>query len=290
MRWWTSLQYPYSFADHPWGEWFWDRREDINNSDIYVRYGGEWPTGWYEFFKIYPSNGHGEQLAFRSPETRKCLDWDDWHWTVHKDVIYILTLPGDTPNWAGAGLVAVSPPCSNWYSQLYMVTEVTRSQTSALRAAVQDTRELSPRIRATVAKTSELPDAITASIQGNPEAPIRLHAAVRGEASRDIGIKAAVRTERGLVPGIEAAVAKTDELPITILATVQGYTQLDIRTRAAIKGEAQKSVGIIANVVVSRVPQIYLEMENLVPQELDLRSTPNWPSKVKDWRKDSIGK
>jgi hypothetical protein len=89
---------------------------------------------------------------------------------------------------------------------------------------------------------------------------------------------------------VEAAVAKTDELPITILATVQGNTQLPIRTRATIKGEALKSVGIIANVVFNRIPQIYFEMENLVPRELDLRSTPNWPSKVKDWRKDSIGK
>lgn len=230
----------------------------------------------YWWYKIPQDANHKIQIARKAQ--------------ADSTTIYLYTYPDDSPNWAGANLVEIAPPCSNWSSDVYLITETNRSQTWALRAAIQGTRELTPKIRAVVALTGELSDAITATIQANREEPIVLQVAVRGEASRDIGIKAAVRTERSLAPGIEAAVAKTDELPITILAAIRGYTQLPIRTRAAIKGEAQKRVGIIANVVVSRVPQIYLEMENLVPQELDLRSTPNWPSKVKDWRKDSIGK
>jgi len=167
--------------------------------------------------------------------------------------------------------------------------EVTRSQTSGLKAAIQDGREKISGIRATVARTGQLADAITASVQAQRDAPVTLQAAVQGTVTRNIPIKAAVRTERDLASGIEAAVARTAELPVSIQTAIQGCSQLPICTRAAIRGEAQMSVGIIANVVVSRAPQIYLEMENLVPQEFDLRGTPNWPSRVKDWRAESLG-
>jgi hypothetical protein len=271
------------WKSQPWDTWFWDQLPE-------TAWG--WP-GWvygsqsYWFMKISPSGGHKQQLAIRSPADRTSIAG----YSVKKDVIYICCYRDDTPNWGGiSSLVSISPPCSNWCTALYQVPEeVTRSQTSGLKAAIQDGREIKPGIRATVARTGELADAITASIQAYRDAPVTLQAAVRGTVTRSIPIKAAVRTERDLAPGIEAAVARTAELPVSIQAAIQGCTQLPIRTRAAIRGEAQMSVGIIANVVVSRAPQIYLEMENLVPQEFDLRSTPNWPSRVKDWRAESLG-
>lgn len=278
------------FKDFAWDTWFWARlpaHGDDNEAWGWPGWTSRNPGTYYYFRKITPSGGHKQQLAIKSPEDR----YDSTTgYTVKANMIYVCCYIDDTPNWGSiSSLVSISPPCANWNTALYQGTEeLTRSQTSGLKAAIQDGREKCSGVRATVARTGELVDSITASVQAHRNASVILQAAVRGTVARSIPIKAAVRTERTLAPDIEAAIAKTDQLPITIRAAVRGHTQLPIRTRAAIKGEAKKSVGIVAYVVVSRVPQIYLEMENLVPQEFDLRGTPNWPSKVKDWRAESL--
>ena len=256
-----------------------------------------WPGGFpfaytciYSFYKIPAENGHKEQLVIKSPVDRVKAGENI---LIKANVYYLVASPGDTPNWGTrSSTITVSPPCGNWWTSFFEVSLlITRSQTSTLNAAVQGNRDLSVGIKASVVQTSDLVDSITAAVQGYRQSPpIILRAGVQGNISRDVLINAAVAQQRDLAPSIKAAVAKDSDLPINIQAAVCGNPQINIRTRAAVRGEAQKSSGIIAYVVVSRGPQIYLEMENLVPQEFDLRSTPNWSSKIKDWRKDTLGK
>jgi len=280
-----TLWWPNAFLTQPYNTWFYAKRPGETSTDP-----GEWPMGYYWFLKIQASGGHKDQLIFYSDVDKyykAC--WSD-HTKVefHAGVKYLLCLPDDTPNWAGANLVEIAPPCGNWRSDMYIVSASTRSQTSGLLAAVRKDLELQPRLLAAVAKTDQLGDGVLAAIQANRDAPVTIRAAIMGEPSQDIGIRAAVRAERELAPGIEAAVAKTDQLGSAIKAAVQGNPQVNIRTRAAIKGEAQKTVSIVAYVVVRRVDKIKLEMENNIPQEVDIRSTPNWASKVKDWGRESF--
>jgi len=264
--------------EKPWRTWFW-----ADDGPIYI------PDGDYQFYKIPPEGIHGEQLAFKSPVTRKKTVW--YEITVYADRIYVLTEEDDSPNWGGiADLVAISPPCSNWESNVYYFTHTVRSQTSGLNAYVRAHVSKTINILATIAKTDQLDDAVTASVQGQRDAPVAIQAAIKGEVTLNNPlIKAAVCKERNLEPGIEAAVAGDVNLNPSVCAWVVGNPKLDIRNRAAVSGQAEKRVGITAHVVVSRVEQIYLEMENLVPQELALTSTPNWASRVKDWRKEKLG-
>jgi len=233
---------------------------------------------------------HQIQLAFRSPVRRKS-DYD-WALNVEANVTYLLTYPNDTPNWGNlADMATISPPCANWYSLVYYVTgpvEYERSQSSGMLAAIQADREKVASILAACAKTDELEISNYAAIQGEPSQDIGILAAILGEAERSLPIRAAVRTERLLEPAIISACAKTDELEISNYAAIQGNPQVHSHLKAAVLGETDKSVGIVAFVVKTRVDHIILEMENLWPQELDLRSTPNWASKVKDYRKSSL--
>ena len=281
--WWplalTTWQY------YPWDTWFW--------APIPVTAWG-WPgyntwDTYYWFRKISPSGGHKQQLAIRSDVSYPHIA--GFQSAVQANVIYICCYLDDTPNWgSAANLVSISPPCANWSSALCEVpNQVTRSQTYGIEAAVRGNPERATRIRAAVAKTDYLDCGISATVSGIPELPVTMRAAISGDAALSVPTRAAIRAERLLEPSIVAAVGKAFDLDTGISATIQGNPERPCHMRAAIKGTAEKSVGIKAFVVKSRVENILIEMENLWPQEFDLRSTPNWASRVKDYRKDSLG-
>lgn len=275
--WWPVDPY---IRRHPYRTWVWERRYDTNAT--------EWANGYYWFYRIPAENGHREQLAFRSPEDRRSVGWGQR--LVKKDVIYIITYPGDTPNWGNVSqFIDVGPPCGNWRSSMFEEAEITRSQTYSVQAAIRTVRELPVSIGAAVAKNDELDVGVTATIRATPELPITTQAAIAGNPELVHPIRAAIRAELYLEPAIIAAVGKDFSLDCGATATVQGNPYKWYGTRAAIKGETEKTVGIVAFVVKSRADQIMLEMENNWPQELDLRSTPNSPSKFRDWRKQPIG-
>jgi len=279
------LWWPGTFPSQPWRTWFWATRPGTGAT--YSPY-TEWAAGYYWFYKIPAEGGHREQLAFRSPEDRRSTGWG--RRLVKKDVLYIITHAGDTPNWGNVSqFIDIGPPCGNWRSAMFEEGETTRSQTYSLLAAAQSNRELPIGIDAAVAKTEELAPGVTATIQATPELPITTQAAIAGNPELAHPVRAAIRAELYLEPAIIAAVGKDFSLDCGATATVQGNPYKWYGTRAAIIGETEKSVGITAFVVKSRATQIMLEMENLWPQELDLRSTPNSPSKFRDWRKQPIG-
>jgi hypothetical protein len=274
--WWP---YDVNLYKFPYRTWFWSTR---------YTHGDEWPEGFYWFYKIPAEAGHREQLAFRSPEDRRSVGWGQR--LIKKDVLYIITYAGDTPNWGNVSqFIDIGPPCGNWLSGMFEEGETTRSQTYSVQAAVRAVRELPGKIKATVAKNDELDAGITATIQATPELPVLTYAAIAGNPELVHPIRAAIRAELYLEPAIIAAVGKDFSLDCGATAAVQGNPYKWYGTRAAIKGETEKTVGIVAFVVKSRADQIMLEMENNWPQELDLRSTPNSPSKFRDWRKQPIG-
>ncbi len=274
--WWP---YDVNLYKFPYRTWFWSTR---------YTHGDEWPEGFYWFYKIPAEAGHREQLAFRSPEDRRSVGWGQR--LIKKDVLYIITHAGDTPNWGNVSqFIDIGPPCGNWRSAMFEEGETTRSQTYSLLAAAQSNRELPIGIDAAVAKTEELAPGVTATIQATPELPITTQAAIAGNPELAHPVRAAIRAELLLEPGIIAAIGKDFSLVPGVTATVQGNPYQWYGTRAAIKGETEKSVGITAFVVKSRATQIMLEMENLWPQEMDLRSTPNSPSEWRDWRKHQLG-
>jgi hypothetical protein len=318
--WWPSADTGYhsAFPSQPWETWFSARRPVPDYpSPGYDRAGdvfADWPSpanALYWFSKI-PATGTisvsdrvynsdsihatyvtdkrvrpNEQLAFKSPVTRSVVRGTKTY-TFEKDRIYILTYDNDSPRWGNNSTIQISPPCGNWYSDLYYSTESTRSQTMGILAGVRGERDKTAQILAAIAKIDSLDVGILATVRGTPELDIAIRAAVLGEATRYLPTRAAIRAERLLTPAIIAAVGKNfDALP-GITATVQGNPQTHGHLKAAILGEAEKSAGIIAYVVKTRVNSILLEMENLFPQELDLRSTPNSASKVKDYRKSSL--
>lgn len=279
------LWWPGAFSSQPWRTWFWATRP--GTTATYSPY-TEWAAGYYWFYKIPAEDGHREQLAFRSPEDRRSTGWG--RRLVKKDVLYIITHAGDTPNWGNVSqFIDIGPPCGNWRSAMFEEGETTRSQTYSLLAAAQSNRELPIGIDAAVAKTEELAPGVTATIQATPELPITTQAAIAGNPELAHPVRAAIRAELLLEPGIIAAIGKDFSLVPGVTATVQGNPYQWYGTRAAIKGETEKSVGITAFVVKSRATQIMLEMENLWPQEMDLRSTPNSPSEWRDWRKHQLG-
>ena len=274
--WWP---YDVNLYRQPYRTWFWSSR---------YTHGTEWPDGMYLFYKIPAENGHREQLAFKSPEDRRSTGWGQR--LIKANILYIITYPGDTPNWGNVSqFIEIGPPCGNWLSDMFVEGETTRSQTYSLLAAVRSNRELPTGIDAAVAKTGELSQGVTATIQAMPELPIITQAAIAGNPELRCPIRAAIRSEPYLEPGIVAAVGKDFSLVPGVTATIQGNPIEWYGTRAAIKGETEKAVGITAFVVRSRANQIMLEMENLWPQELDLRSTPNSPSEWRDWRKHNLG-
>jgi hypothetical protein len=277
-QWWPA-EMAGRWANRPWDTWFWD---------LLPGSAWGWPGAYYWFQKISPSEGHQQQLAIKSPVAYPWIA--NVQAAVKANVVYIITYQNDTPNWGGlSSLIAISPPCGNWVSNLYETPdEIIRSQTSGILAAIQADRDKIATVLAAVAMTGELECGITATIQGAPELDVGIRAAILGEATKYLPIKAAVRGEPELSPAIIAAVGKDFDLAVTMNAAVRGNTEMHCHLKAAVLGDTEMSVGIVAFVVKTRVDQILLEMENLWPQELDLRSTPNWASKVKDYRQSSL--
>jgi hypothetical protein len=165
---------------------------------------------------------------------------------------------------------------------------ITRSQTWGILAGIQADLQKAAAIRAAIATTPELPISIYAAVQAQLDLPIEIHATVMGERERSLPIRAAVRAEPTLSPAIIAVVGKDFDLLPIMRAAIKGDAEVHCHLKAAVFGETEKSVGIVAFVVNTRVDHILLEMENLWPQELDLRSTPNWASKVKDYRASNL--
>lgn len=274
----------------------------------------EWPSGYYWFYKIPPGyrylgirNAQGllvstipiqespaPQLAFKSPE-RRCayvIDYDHAidRWFVEANVTYIFTLPGELPACPNTGgVIEIASPCDNWESAIWSVAETVRTQSWGLTAAVQRTRTLTPIISAVVGQHSDLDCSVLSAVAKTQGLAPGSLAAIQGEAQKIPRIQAAIRSDRSIQPGILSVIAKDFDLLPGSLAAISGDYQDHFHTKSAIQSDVEKPAGIIANVVKSRATQIMLEMENLWPQEMDLRSTPNSPSEWRDWRKHQLG-
>lgn len=259
------------FTTYPDNTWFYACDES-----------GYIPGWWSYWYKIPPDNHHYRQIAMKPAVDYPAKGWK-------KGVIYIIVRAGDTPNWAGASLIAIAPPCSNWGAYLYEATAQTRDQSWGLNAAIRANRDKAVGLKALVALTDALPCSIKAALAGNPELEADISAYIQGNPERAHKLKAAIQEGQELPLGLVCAVAAPFDLPTGISATIQGNPWEHCHLKAAIKGETETSVGIVAYVVKSRLDTILLEMENLWPQELDLRSTPNWRSRVKDWRTATLG-
>jgi len=258
-------------SDYPYGLW-------VDASSLAARMTAMWGSTYppFDVYRIYASGYHDYQVAFRSH------DADSPVWVYCDD-------PDDTPNWGGAIQSSTTDSCGNYEIYLLGSPETTRSQTSRLITYISNWRELAPQICAYICNPHDLNDGITASIQAEQELPITVQAAILGNADKAVGIRAAIRDQPELAPGITAAAAKTDELADGLTATVQSDVQLNPWIRTAILGETQLEVSIATFIVVSRKDTIRLEMENLGPQEFAHRTVPNWASRVKDYRTDSLG-
>lgn len=273
----------------------------------------EWPSGYYWFYKIPPVYRYEEirdwqgrlvstipilerpeQLAFKSPD-RRCayvIDYDHAidRWFVEANTIYIFTYPGELPACPNTGdVIAIASPCDNWESAIWSVEEVERTQSWGLKAAVQQIRTLNPSVSAVIGQHTALDCSVLSAIAATQDLAPGTLAAISGEAQKTPRIQAAIRSDRVLQPGILSVVAKDFDLLPCALAAISGDNQQHVHLKSAIRADTQKNASIIANVVKSRADQIMLEMENNWPQELDLRSTPNSPSKFRDWRKQPIG-
>lgn len=284
--WWPSLASPYCFPDQPWSTWFWAIRPGSDDDPFHP---SEWPKGYYWFFKIPPSESHREQLAFRSPEDRKCPDYSRWGFEVKKDLIYITVYPGDTPNWGDFSTIHISTPCANWKSDVYVVPGVTRTQSVVMESAIQATRDLESSMVSAIAKTGLLELDMEAIVAGNFAIELDMDAAIRGDADRTFLARAAVRDERTLEESVVSAVATEFGDTVDIETAIQGNPFETVRIDAAILGETELEVTIKTTIVKDRTEAIMLELENTWPQEFYFVSIPNWRSRTKDYRTDSIG-
>ena len=318
------LWWPNAFPDQPYNTWFWAKRPGDTgpvDPDTWDNHGyplvpgpcgaadafWEWPSGYYWFYKIPPTpvyatlNGNAvflyyrpEQLAFKSPDRRCAYVIDDDcaidRWFVEANTIYIFTYPDELPACPNTGdVIAIASPCDNWESAIWSVKEVERTQSWGLKAAVQQIRTLNPSVSAAIGQPTALDCSVLSAIAATQDLAPGTLAAISGEAQKTPRIQAAIRSDRVLQPGILSVVAKDFDLLPCALAAISGDNQQHVHLKSAIRADTQKNASIIANVVKSRADQIMLEMENNWPQELDLRSTPNSPSKFRDWRKQPIG-
>lgn len=259
---------------YPWGEWFYSNRI----------WGWEWPSGYYWCYKIAPSGGHSEQLAVRSESDRTTKKFK-----IYKDRKYIITDPGDTPNWGATETVQVATPCGNWLAWAYSApAEATRSQTSRFIAAVQANRQTAFNVDAAVAKTDYLTLDVEAVVQGNPHLDLDIKAAIQGDTDLPVRMRSAVRAEVELAPEVEAAVATEFWVTSEVEAAVQGNPRVTVDMKAAVLGETGTEYNVVAMVLKRRTEAIILEMENLWPQQFANQSVPNWPSNVRHWGRDPL--
>lgn len=230
------------------------------------------------------------------------LDQEGYYWAAgngHCEQIKIINsdgsstwyvCDGDIPIEAGAHLVTASPPCGNPGEDIWQIDRVQeRNQTWEVRAAIRGEPERSLGLQAAIAKANDLSPTIKAAIAGNPSLEFGALAAIRGNPERSLKIRASVMGGPELALAINAAIAVDVDLTPKIQAAIQGNPTMEVGQKAAIKGDAERTFTISTLILKNREEAILLEMENVWPQECDLRSTPNWPSRVKDYRRDSLG-
>lgn len=283
-----TLWWPNAFPDKPWRTWFWARRPGEDDAGLKFQ---EWPPGYYWFYKIPPEAGHKQQLAFKSPEDRRCYAWKSFNCNIKANVIYIITYPGDTPNWGNSTLVNIGPPCGNWRSNMYKVippTAIIRNQTAGIKTAIRTDQGSRSRIRSAIAKTFIMNTNVITAVRTSRVVSSKTITAIQTNRDRSTNIRSAVRVVREVECTLVSAIGKDFDLESKVTATVQGNPIKAVRYRGALKGEAQTTSQITAFVVLSRAEKIMLEMENLYPQEFDMRSVPNWASEFKDWRKSKL--
>lgn len=280
-----TLWWPNAFPDKPWRTWFWARRPGEDDAGLKFQ---EWPPGYYWFYKIPPEAGHKQQLAFKSPEDRRCYAWKRFNCNIKANVIYIITYPGDTPNWGNSTLVNIGPPCGNWRSNMYKVITAIRNQTAGIKTAIRTDQGSRSRIRSAIAKTFIMNTNVITAVRTSRVVSSKTITAIQTNRDRSTNIRSAVRVVREVECTLVSAIGKDFDLESKVTATVQGNPIKAVRYRGALKGEAQTTSQITAFVVLSRAEKIMLEMENLYPQEFDMRSVPNWASEFKDWRKSKL--
>jgi hypothetical protein len=291
--WWSAM-----FAGNPYSVWFYDHRHYGGGSNpVYTgpEPVSEWPSGMYWFYKIPASGGHNDQLAYKSPEDRYCRWYDSNHVMqpgyrkIVANTLYIITMPGDTPNWVGSpSFVEIGAPCGNWNSDEWEFSWTTRNQTIVTSAAVRATQENPFTISSVVAVTKDAACPIDAAVQGVRDLDVSEWAAIQGNVDKPAPIRAAVRKELTSNTPIISAIAKDFDTPAKIISYIQGNPLIWYRHTAFVRGETEIPCGISALVVVDRTPKILIDIENLGPQERDVRSTPNWASRAIDWTKTSL--
>lgn len=207
-------------------------------------------------------------------------------------VYNLYTYPNEAPRWGNLTSLANQNPCANMGYMKYGLTEepiYERMQSWRLTASIRAERALAPKISVIIAMQNFVLPGISATIRDEPSLAPGITASIVGDAIWRLPIRAAVRAERSESPGISAIVAHDFSEAPGISATIQGNPYREPKIRAAIKGEAETRPRIICNIVKDRTDAIMLEMELLLPQELDLRSTPQAPSRFKDYRRDALG-
>jgi hypothetical protein len=203
--------------------------------------------------------------------------------------VYIVTNDGELPDWGGMSLISTGPPCGNYIEDMWAGEWVrVRSQTTPFRAAIQGTPSIDFAQRAAIAKTGSINVATRAHIQDSPLLEVTTRAAIMGTPSIDIINRATIRGDTSLDSPIRAAVSVNPSIEVTQLAYIKGNPRQWYHVRAAIHGETSMSYAVRALIVNDRTDEIYLEMENLYPQENDLRSVRNAPTRTRDWRTEPL--
>lgn len=301
--WWED-----DFDQYPYEEWFYAYANvSEDNVETFV-------DGWYWFYRIPRTQDCGEQLAFYS-ETDVVVSSQIKYEAY---IVYVITEPGDTPNWDGSTKKLVtethtktvkkwvpisyaSTPCHNpTVAEVRVTTTVDdyvvyrtlwteRSQTIEMELAIRADRTLESSVETAIAKTGVLELSTVSAVQANLDLEFDMDAVIQGDADRLFLARAAVRTERTLEDLIVSAVATEFGDTVDVETAIQGNPFETVRIDAAILGETELEVTIRTTIVKDRTEAIMLELENTWPQEFYFVSIPNWRSRAKDYRTDSIG-
>lgn len=243
------------------------------------------------YYIYYPADDeHGEQLAV--PNSDGSTTW------------YVND--GDTPRYGGGGSLQSNPACDNpgediWVTQPTVYTDdvpdtpptgpqiTIRTQTWGIRSAIQGAREAPLKLLTAIATTPMRGLVLDATIAGNPTHDFLLSSTIRGTPEKEFKLKSAIRKIIDAPIKMTTAIAHDFEIAPKIDVAIQGSPWVHTHLDASIQGEAEKAFTVSAIILKDRAETIYLEMENLFPQECDLRGIPNAPSKFKDWRKTTFG-
>lgn len=185
----------------------------------------------------------------------------------------------------------LSPPCGNagYFFVQTSLPVVIRNQTYAINSAIRTDKHLSLEINAAIAAVRGLPFEIVTAVSEDRISTLAVNAAIQSDISRAYVIRSAIQDEAELDLEMNAAVAINPEITYNAKATIEGHPERYYYSKAAIEGASEINYSIKAAIIVDRSDEILLELEGWIPQEFDLRSTPNWPSVPKDSRKEVLG-